>query len=240
MLKSSENPEGPKLGNNAADSVPDTWRSRFAATLRRPFWILSPTWGLAEVLKTKDKSQRACVIRWLNCVYLCLSILITILTVVIAHDHAAVFRPVGFSRQAIFLQWLLLSRFWEIGFAFLRDAQDKLRPKRASSDLHWSERVKLALRSYLELILLFGLIYVLLPRTVWVNSGSTTPPDRVTDMIWYSANVVTTSGGGGYLPDSPWAKLLSAGEVLCGVILLVVSFTVYVTRALGGKPSTLR
>lgn len=240
MSKNSEKSEGSKLGGEAAVPVSDTWRSRFAATVRQPFWILSPTWGLAEVLKTKDKAQRARVIRRLNCVYLCSSVVITILIVALAHDQAAVFRPVGFSWRVVFLQWLLLSRFWEIGFAFLRDAQDKLRPKRASSDLHWSERVKLALRSYLELILVFGLIYALLPRGVWVNSGSTTPPDRVTDMIWYSANVVTTSGGGGYLPDSPWAKLLSAGEVLCGVILLVVSFTVYVTRALGGKPSTLR
>ncbi|WP_231420638.1 ion channel [Sphingomonas sp. Leaf205] len=117
---------------------------------------------------------------------------------------------------------------------------DKLRPKRASSTLHWSERVMLAMRSYAELTLDFGIVYSLLPRCAWVENRTTTPPDRITDMIWYRANVITTSGGGGFLPESPWAKMLSAAEVLCGVTLLVVSFTVYLSRALGGKPTTLR
>ena len=201
------------------------------------FFILSPTWGVARLVKPTDKLKRARVIRQLNCLYFTLAIAIAVLIVILTNDTAATIRPEGFDWRALFPQWLLMSRFWEVSTAFLIDAQDKLRPKRASSALHWGERVMLALRSYAELILDFGIVYALLPRRAWVENLTTTPPDRITDMIWYSANVITTSGGGGFLPESPWAKLLSAAEVLCGVILLVVSFTVYVSRALGGRPT---
>lgn len=204
------------------------------------FCVLSPTWALARLVKPVDKVKRARVIRTLNCLYFCLAIAITTMTLVLTKDSAAAIRPEGLDWRALVPQWLLLSRFWEISAAFLVDARDKLRPRRATSALHWSERVVLALRSYAELLLDFGLVYSLLPRCAWVDNPTTTAPDRITDMIWYSANVITTSGGGGFLPESPWAKLLSVGEVLCGVILLVVSFTVYVSRSLGGRPTTLR
>jgi len=226
-------------GSDGAVTDRENLRSRLAAAAWPPFWLLSPTWALASVLKTSNRTQRATVMRVLNGVYFYLSIAVTVAVASWARDDAAAIRPIGFSWGALCLQLLLLSRFWEVGFAFLRDAQDKLCHGTASSSLQWGERVKLALRSYVELILVFGLVFALLPRAAWVNSGSTTPPDRITDMVWYSANVITTSGGGGFLPDSPWAKLLSIAEVLCGVILLVVSFTVYVSRALGGNPTTL-
>jgi len=215
-------------------------RSWLRAALPWLFCILSPTWGVARLAKPVDKQKRARAIRGLNCLYFSLAIAITALAVILTRDSVAAIRPDGLDWRALLPQWLLMSRFWEVCVAFLVDAQDKLRPKRASSTLHWSERVMLAMRSYAELILDFGIVYSLLPRCAWVENLTTTPPDRITDMIWYSANVITTSGGGGFLPESPWAKMLSAAEVLCGVILLVVSFTVYVSRALGGKPTSLR
>ena len=49
----------------------------------------------------------------------------------------------------------------------------------------------------------------------------------VTDSLWYSASTITTSGGGGYYPNHWVGQLLSFYEVACGVILLVVCFTIY-------------
>lgn len=133
-------------------------------------------------------------------------------------------------------QYVLLSRFFKAGFAFLRDAFDKLEEPEPSSDLGWGERVVLAMRSYVEMLVEFALVYSLLPASAWVATDTRPPPSKMTDMIWYSANVVTTSGGGGYIPARLPLKLLTMGEVLCGVILLDVSFTIYTTHALGGTP----
>ncbi len=226
----------------ASDPVPitasaaDRWQTRLAATLRRPFWILSPTWGLANVLKPKCRARRTEVIRRLNEVYFTLAIALLASTVAITGNDAAKLQPDGLRWWALLAQNVLLSRFFEIGFAFLRDAFDKLEEPDPSSDLGWGERVVLAMRSYVEMLVEFALVYALLPASAWVATDTPPPPSKVTDMIWYSANVVTTSGGGGYIPASLPLKLLTIGEVLCGVILLVVSFTIYTTRALGGFP----
>ena len=230
---------------SASDPAPiaactaDRWQSRLAATFRRPFWILSPTWGLANVLKPECKARRAKVIRRLNKIYFTLAIALLAATVAITDDDAAKLQPDGLRGWAVLAQYVLLSRFFEIGFAFLRDAFDKLEEPEPSSDLGWGERVVLAMRSYVEMLIEFALVYALLPATAWVATQTPAPPSKVSDMVWYSANVVTTSGGGGYIPASWVLKVLTVGEVLCGVILLVVSFTIYTTRALGGSP-TLR
>lgn len=215
----------------------DTWKSRLWDTSRKPYWIVSPTWGLASVLKPRDdKVQRAKVIRTLNRVYFGISLAAIGAAVMLTGDSVDAIRPAGTCLWTILIQYVLLSRFFEIGGAFLRDAFDKLEKPDSSSALRWGERVVLAMRSYVELILDFALIYALLPASSWVQTTAPLPPSRITDMFWYSANVVTTSGGGGFVPASLPLKLLTIGEVLCGVILLVVSFTIYTTRALGGAP----
>ena len=217
----------------------DHWTSRLRDTLWPPFWILSPTWGLANVLKPRgDKAGRAARIRQLNHIYFWSSLAIVVGAVAITGDDATAIRPDGIRWWAILIQYLILSRFFEIGGAFLRDAFDKIEEPEPTSSLGWGERVVLAMRSYVELILDFALVYALLPASAWVQTETPPPPSRITDMVWYSANVVTTSGGGGYYPASLPLKLLTVGEVLCGVILLVVSFTIYTSRALGGACST--
>lgn len=213
------------------------WTSRLRQTLCTPFWVLSPTWALANTLKPQfDKTARADVIRLLNHMYFWSSIGIVVVMVLLTGDQADKIRPNGVRWWAVIVQYLLLSRFFEIGGAFLRDAYDKLEEPEPSSSLGWGERVLLAMRSYVELMLDFAMLYALLPASAWVKTETPPTPSRITDMVWYSANVMTTSGGGGYYPASLPLKLLTAGEVLCGVILLVVSFTIYTTRALGGVP----
>jgi hypothetical protein len=130
-----------------------------------------------------------------------------------------------------------MSRFFEVLSAFHRDSLEKITKANASkSSLSWVWRVRLALTSYLELIVDFALIYALLPASNWV-SNDTPHPTAVTDLLWYSANAITTSGGGGYIPLGLPLKVLSLCEILCGVVLLVVCFTIYASRAPGGDPN---
>lgn len=211
----------------------DDWRLRARDTVRRPFWLLSWTWGLANILKpVHDKQARARVIRKLNWTYFLASGACVAILVLSTGDDLTRIQPAGASWWTIGLQYVLLWRFFEILYAFHRDAFDKMVDPEGTSSLTPAERVTLALRSYLELIFDFSLIYTLQPASAWVQTETPKPPEHLTDLVWYSANVITTSGGGGYVPASRLLKLLSLCEVFSGVILLVVCFTVYVSRAM--------
>lgn len=209
---------------------------RLRATARNPIWLLSLTWAMANVLKPKNKDGRARVIRFLNWTYFLLSVFIVVFVGFYCGDSLAAIRPEGLRWWAVLLQYVIMWRFFEVFFAFYRDAFAKLEEVDSSSNLRWSERVGLALRSYLELVLDFALVYALLPKSAWLKPE----PEKLSDLVWYSANVITTSGGGGFLPGSIPLRLLSLCEIFCGVLLLVVCFTIYTSRALGELQSAKR
>ena len=130
----------------------------------------------------------------------------------------------------LLLSAYLISRCTEVLCAFYKDASDKLRPATPSKSLlGWGERVQLALRSYLELILNFALLYAMLPASMWEEGYR---PGLLTDALSYSATTITTSGGGGFVASHWFLQALTAYEIACGLILLVVSFTVYVGHGL--------
>ena len=123
--------------------------------------------------------------------------------------------------------YFLWSRCAEICFAFLRDATEKLtKQPKSSSTLLWGERLKLALKSYIELVANFSVLYWILPGTY------TVAPRRFSDLIYFSATTITTSGNGLIIPTSIGIQILSTFEVFTGIILLVVCFTIYVAHAL--------
>lgn len=127
--------------------------------------------------------------------------------------------------------------------AFYLDAFDKLRSnRRPSSALAWPTRVRLALNSYAELILNFAVLYAMLPASWWMDGAQR--PTSFTDLMTYSGLTITTSGGGGFVAKHWVLQLMTVYEVMCGLILLVVSFTIYTGRALSkhsvGSPSPRR
>lgn len=128
--------------------------------------------------------------------------------------------------------WFLWSRATEVFAAFYTDAFDKLSPVKPHSTLTWSQRVRLALNSYAELVLNFALGYALLPMDAWQGC---TKPANMADLIFYSASTITTSGGGGFTPHSLTLKFLTIYEIVCGLILLVVCFAIYAGRALASS-----
>jgi voltage-gated potassium channel len=199
------------------------WLLRFA---------LSPTWLLANELKSKHSpSGRASLIIRSNRRYLALGIVAALVaSFVIGNDldHPTyVLSPLVTGPAA----WILFSRCNEIFGAFYADAFDKLDPRRPkSSALAWPTRVRLALNSYLELVLNFAVLFAMCPRDWWQCGAQR--PTSFTDLLAYSSLTITTSGGGGFVAKSPVLQLLTSYEVVCGLILLVVSFTIYVGRGL--------
>lgn len=203
------------------------------------------TLGIAKTRKAAlSKLDKTRFIKKMNRCYLAISILIALAIALGSQDSIASVQSnasAGFNVEGLRLVaraglgWYLLSRCTEVAYSFLKDAGDKLRVEKASaSALRWHERVRLALNSYCELILNFGLLYGLLPASVWSDDPKI---ERVAGAIWYSANVITTSGGGGFVPaGSAWQgailQALTVYEVGCGLILIVVCFTIYVGHGL--------
>lgn len=119
-----------------------------------------------------------------------------------------------------------LSRGIEVFYAFYRDAFDKLADRPARSNLDGHRRIRLALTSYVEIILNFSMLLALVPADAW-HDESGNGPRTVTDVLFYSASTITTSGGGGFVPKGVFAQALTVFEIACGLILLVVCFAVY-------------
>lgn len=124
------------------------------------------------------------------------------------------------------------SRVNEIFFAFISDAREKLDSKTSSSALKYYERIKLAMVSYIELILLYGILQFVLSVYDMGIKGNGYPNCNILDAIYFSGITIATVGYGDLIPTSGLSKFLSVYEVINGVVLLVVSFTIYVSRSI--------
>lgn len=184
--------------------------------------ICSPTRRLARVFKEKEKWDKTCVIKELNCIYLKISISLILLVMFFANT------PFDYSKQSIYpsiaVGYYLWSRSFEILTAFIIDAIDKTKPiEPSSSTLQPRDRIWLALNSYIELILIFALGYWLMPECWWGESA----PKNMAEAVYFSGVTITTLGYGDIHPVHCIPQLLTVYEVLCGFSLIVVSFTIY-------------
>ena len=207
--------------------------------------VISPTWWFAKCVKSKCnpyvKGERSRVIKSLNCFYLLLS---STCILIILYLQECYFDPENISLYCILscslwlvcaCGWISFSRCNEIFYAFYVDAQEKLKsPDCGKSNLKPHERVRLALNSYLELILNFAILYALTPMSseFWsqgkgLGSESVLGPERIIDAIYYSGVTITTLGYGDYSPVHWTNRFLAVYEVLCGFMLLIVSFGIY-------------
>ncbi|WP_027360235.1 potassium channel family protein [Desulforegula conservatrix] len=193
------------------------------------FSLLSPTWAIADFVK--KKYDRTTVIEVLNSFYLYLSV-VSVVGVLVFQKYWASQENTSISNAlsyAVVYIWsyLLLSRCHEIFWAFLRDAFDKLGdPEDKKSRLGPKDRVRLALKSYLELVLNFSLLYALVPATEGMWSSKKFPI-QITDAMYFSGVTITTLGYGDFSPGHWYPQFLTVYEVFCGFILLIVCFTIY-------------
>lgn len=193
--------------------------------------VLSPTYVFADFRKQKvGKEARTDLIKKYNKRYLQESILLAIGLGLIGHWNVYLDDDYHFvyGLAAGLLIWLLpLSRCNEIFYAFINDALDKVAHKEAHSKLLFHERIRLAMNSYIELVVNFGIIYFLLPFQ-WFNAQF----PSIADALYFSGVTITTLGYGDYSPSHILTQGLVVYEVFCGFILLIVSFTIYAGRGL--------
>jgi voltage-gated potassium channel len=206
---------------------------KFSTILRA---VLSPTFAFADCQKRKrNRAGRAQFIRRMNCRYLTAGVVLALATLGLTWRGTG--NPLWgtwWSLGLALVCWYLVSRCNEVFLAFYLDAFDKLRTsRRPSSALAWPTRVRLALNSYAELILNFAVLYEMLPADWWQCGAQR--PASFTDLLTYSALTITTSGGGGFVAKHWLPQLMTVYEVMCGLILLVVSFTIYTGRGLSPR-----
>lgn len=191
--------------------------------------LVSPTYILAAYLK--EKFDRTKTIKNLNSIYLWIAV-VTSMSLVVYQEYS---EPSGqltlnadLSYPILFVwSFFLFSRCSEIFWAFLKDAFDKMEPdNKPASKLTAKDRIQLSLKSYLELVINFAVLYLLLPQTesFW-NSGHA--PKTVADALYFSGVTITTLGYGDISPEHWWPQFLTVYEVFCGFILLIVCFAIY-------------
>ncbi len=204
--------------------------------MKRILYFCSPTLFLECIIKLirhtsltfllakfiKEKWDKTCVIKWLNGIYLVISILLVLFL------EFCIKTPFDYSKQSTCILtvlggYYLWSRSFEILTAFIIDAIDKTKPiEPSSSTLQPRDRIKLALSSYIELILIFALGYWLMPGCWWGAA-----PKSMFEAVYFSGVTITTLGYGDISPAHLVPQLLTVYEVLCGFSLIVVSFTIY-------------
>lgn len=198
--------------------------------------IISPTWRLADFLKAeKNGVARSRLIQLLNSIYLTIAIF-TVVSILIYQAPWSTFDDqkvaglsdvVSFPLQ-IFWFYFVLSRCNEIFMAFLKDASDKIKCDEKTSSLEFYERLTLSMRSYIELIINFAILYMLLPSEYWLNGNLA----LINDALFYSAATITTLADSSAQPHFWLVQLLSIYQIFCGFSLLIVCFTVYTSRAI--------
>lgn len=130
------------------------------------------------------------------------------------------------------------SRVNEIYIAFVKDATSHLRNEEHSSSLKYHERIPLAMKSYIELIVLYGVISFALHffyEVMNCGCGSGACSLNIWQAIYYSGVTITTLGYGEITPNSISTQLMAIYEVINGFSLIVVSFAVYVSRSISGE-----
>lgn len=193
--------------------------------------LLSPTWLMADVLKSEDPSERTRIIKLLNSFYLSIS-LVSVTSLILYQFVWLKVTVLNLNEDLYFISvlgwlWFTLSRCNEIFIAFLFDAIDKSNDKSSQqSNLTSRDRIVLSLKSYLELIINFSIIYLLLPQSCFKDSA----PRSILESIYFSGVTITTLGYGDIRPVHWFPQLLSVYEVFCGFILLVVCFAIYTGR----------
>lgn len=137
------------------------------------------------------------------------------------------YRYTNFSVWVVFGWMIFFSRGFEIAKAFLDDAVEKLNHEPSRSNLHYGDRLKLAFRSYIELMVGFGTLYYILPPGM-MKEGF----DNILHAIYFSGVTMTTIGYGDNSPTHFVTQILVVFQVFCGLTLALVSFTVYTSLAL--------
>lgn len=215
------------------------------------WWFFTPTYKYAEycknalINKSASSTELSSALKKYNIRYFISSLMICTAVQLLSVLEHQLFPVDGFESLPVikYIYWFmvtlvvwsfLLSRAIEITKAFLGDAIDKLNGDLPNSDLKYGERLKLALTSYIELIINFGTLYFLMPVCFFKDFHKF---NSVLEAIYFSGVTITTIGYGDISPSIWFIQLLTVFEVLSGFSLIVVCFTIYSSLALSRSPT---
>ncbi len=201
--------------------------------------LLSTTRLIAKILnRTDDVKKHSNIVKNFNFTYLSLTIFIVLFF--ISDDYFKLLSIPGSIMQLIYLIsfFYSFSRVNEVFFAFLIDASEKLKKKEQENQdaLKYYERINLALKSYFELILDYGIIFYVLSKGTFqpltgCKEAFIKSFDGIIDAIYFSGVTITTLGYGDWAPNCFLAKFFCLYSVANGMLLIIVCFTVYVSLA---------
>lgn len=205
------------------------------------YWIISPTYKLAEhrknkILSSPDGSKDLTkTITQYNKYYLVATLMLAPY-VDIFFDQALYrddqYKYVNYIWVLSFGWVVYFSCAFEIFKAFLDDATDKLNHRVSDSQLSYGDRLRLAFNSYIELLVGFGTLYYMLPSNLFKGGSPGFLFKNVFEAVYFSGITMATVGYGDISPAHWLTQGLVLFQVFCGLTLALVSFTVYTSLAL--------
>ncbi len=185
-------------------------------------WLLSPTRMIFDAKKKKylDKSGKGDFYRLWSKRFISAEIF----AFIVIESTTSIYsnKPINFC-VAIILMAIAWSRINELVFAFYNDAIDILKGESQSSDLKPHERLQMALKSYMGLIVYFAIIYFF----NLLESPFSREPNDFFDSVYFSAITITTTGYGDIHPISWVMKAFTMYEVIAGYLMVVIVIATY-------------
>ncbi|MFZ6767101.1 potassium channel family protein [Undibacterium sp. Di26W] len=203
------------------------------------FWI-SPTFKIAELTKNKfrkngdSEEKLATIITRYNLLYLSVTLAFAfVIGIVLYPGFLDVAQAIIIKKIFLYIVGpLIFSRAAEIFIAFLRDAVSKMDGNKSSTNLTYGKRLELALKSYVELLVGFGLLYYILPDCFFKGGEGNFQFQSIIEAIYFSGATMTTLGYGDISPKHWVTQILVIFQLFCGMTLALVSFTVYTSLGL--------
>jgi hypothetical protein len=193
---------------------------------------------LAWVLwsKPENPDERArFLLRWNN-IY-CLPISFCVATALAVLSVTNIYVPSYPALVAVLLGILAIWRSDELFIGLLCDALDRLNHKPPKSAFTPTQRILRTMLGYLEVIILFGILYSTFPEGSFEKSSCNLSPFSIVDALYFSATTITTVGYGDIKPVRWFSRLAAVYEVLGGLLLLVLALGTYLSLA--QRPASL-
>lgn len=125
------------------------------------------------------------------------------------------------------------SRVYESLYALIKDSCSYIVGSQfvhRSTNLTILDRIKLVFKNYIECVIHFGIIFYILQFYFCNFLNHNGKPQNLTiiDTLYFSASTITTLGYGDISPGHWLSKCIVMLELYCGLLLLVLTLTVYI------------
>ncbi len=194
-------------------------------------WVLSPSRKIVDIWKRKRNSPaaRGDVLRSWNLVLFIFEVSLGIVL--------SVASELGLSYQCELLGYSLAiyaySRCNEISYAFYNDAISRLEQEDAETNLSPTDRIRMAMKSYVGLAVNFAVLYYFIPVPKLFGEATL---NGFFESLYFSGVTLATLGYGDVVPKHWLARSLALYEVFAGILLVAVAIATYVGGALSTPP----